>query len=277
MPLEPIPPTDTREFFRPLSVEFVALLRTLSGEAWTRPTVAGKWRVRDVLAHLVDVTARRLSFHRDGHPPPAFDGRSNFVAFINDLNAQWVAVAGRMSPRVMTTLYGALSDELSSFAETMPMDAPALFPVSWAGENDSAGWFDIGREFTEVWHHQQQIRDAVGAPPPSNPDWLRAFLLIALRGLPHAYRDVRAAAGDTVVLRISGLSGGAWTMRREAEQWSLLAGEPAEPSAVADLSDDTAWRLLFNALPSSDVSERLRVSGKAELVAPLTRARSVIV
>ena len=277
MPLEPIPPTDTREFFRPLSVEFVALLRTLSGEAWTRPTVAGKWRVRDVLAHLVDVTARRLSFHRDGHPPPAFDGRSNFVAFINDLNAQWVAVAGRMSPRVMTTLYGALSDELASFAETMPMDAPALFPVSWAGENDSAGWFDIGREFTEVWHHQQQIRDAVGAPPPSNPDWLRAFLLIALRGLPHAYRDVRAAAGDTVVLRISGLSGGAWTMRREAEQWSLLAGEPAEPSAVADLSDDTAWRLLFNALPSSDVSERLRVSGKAELVAPLTRARSVIV
>lgn len=277
MPLEPIPPTDTRAFFRPLSAEFVALLRRLSGDAWTRPTVAGTWRVCDVLAHLVDVTARRLSFHRDRLPPPAFDGRGDFVAFINDLNARWVGVAGRLSPQVLTTLYAALSDELASFVETMPMDAPALFPVSWAGENSSAGWFDIGREFTEVWHHQQQIRDAVGAPAPSNPEWLRAFLLIALRGLPHAYRDVPAAVGDTVVLRISGPSGGAWTIRRDEDRWSLWAGEPDGPSAVAALSDDTAWRLLFNALAPAALSERVRGSGKAELVAPLRRARSVIV
>ena len=277
VPLEPIPPTDTRAFFRPLSAEFVALIRTLPADVWLRPTVAGTWRVRDVLAHLVDVTARRLSFHRDGHPPPPFDGRSDFVAFINDLNARWVAVAGRMSPRVLTSLYAAVSDELASFVESMPMDAPALFPVSWAGEDSSAGWFDIGREFTEVWHHQQQIRDAAGAPQPSNSDWLRAFLLIAVRGLPHAYRDVRAATGDAVVLRVSGPSGGAWTIRREEDRWSLWAGEPAAASAVAELSDDTAWRLLFNALAPSALSGRVRVSGKAELVGPLTRARSVIV
>jgi uncharacterized protein (TIGR03083 family) len=275
--LEPIPPTDTRALFRPLSAEFVALLRTLPADAWTRPTVAGAWRVRDVLAHLVDVTARRLSFHRDGHPPPAFDRRSEFVAFINDLNARWIAVAGRMSPRVLTTLYSTLSDELATFVETIPMDAPALFPVSWAGEESSAGWFDVGREFTEVWHHQQQIRDAVGAPAPANPDWLRAFLLIALRGLPHAYRDLRAAPGDTVVLRVSGSSGGIWTIRREAEGWSLWAGVPAEPSTVAELSDDTAWRLLFNALPPATFRERVRIQGNAGLAAPLDRARSVIV
>ena len=277
MPLEPIPPTDTRAFFRPLSSEFVALLRTLPDEAWTGPTVAGSWRVRDVLAHLVDVSARRLSFHRDRHPPPPFDGRSDFVAFINDLNARWIAVAGRMSPRVLTSLYAATTAELSDFVEALPMDAPALFPVSWAGEASSAGWFDIGREFTEVWHHQQQIRDAVGALPPSNPDWLRAFLLIALRGLPHAYRDVPANPGDTILLRISGPSGGSWTIRRDQEKWSLWSGEPASPSAIADLSDETAWRLLFNALRGSELSALVRIGGNAELVAPLSRARSVIV
>ena len=253
------------------------MLRTLPADAWARPTVAGAWRVRDVLAHLVDVTARRLSFHRDGHPPPPFDGRSDFVAFINDLNAKWIAVAGRISPQVLTTLYSSLSDDLATFVESMPMDAPALFPVSWAGEDSSAGWFDVGREFTEAWHHQQQIRDAVGAPAPSNPDWLRAFLLIALRGLPHAYRDVSAAQGDTVVLRIAGPAGGVWTIRREADRWSLWAGAPSEPSAVAELSDDTAWRLLFNALAPTAFRERVRIHGNAELAAPLGQARSVIV
>ena len=277
MPLEPIPPTDTRAFFRPLSAEFVAAIRALPDEAWARPTVAGSWRVRDVLAHLVDVSARRLSFHRDRHPPPPFDGRGDFVAFINDLNARWIAVAGRMSPRVLTSLYAAVSEELASFVEALPQDAPALFPVSWAGEDSSAGWFDIGREFTEVWHHQQQIRDAVGASPPSNPDWLRAFLLIALRGLPHAYRDVSGSPNDTLVLRITGASGGVFTLRRDPRKWSLWTGQPAEPSAVVDLSDETAWRLLFNALPPSAVAGLVRVSGKAELAEPLGRARSVIV
>ena len=31
------------------------------------------------------------------------------------------------------------------------------------------------------------MRDAVGAPPLPDPHWLHAVLLIALRGLPHAY------------------------------------------------------------------------------------------
>lgn len=36
--------------------------------------------------------------------------------------------------------------------------------MSWAGEEQSANWFDTAREFTERWHHQQQIRLAVGQP-----------------------------------------------------------------------------------------------------------------
>jgi hypothetical protein len=39
--------------------------------------------------------------------------------------------------------------------------AMAPYGVSWAGEEKSANWFDTAREFTERWHHQQQIRLAV--------------------------------------------------------------------------------------------------------------------
>ena len=212
MSLNAVPVTDTRPYFRPVSRELVALLNEITPADWDRPTVAGRWLVRDVVAHLLDTTMRRLSFHRDRHEPPKPEhppaNEREFVAFINDLNQQWVGVARRLSPRVMTDLYARASEDLAAFVESLPLDAPALFPVSWAGEDASAGWFDIGREFTEQFHHQMQIRDAVGAAPLHDPAWLAAFLLIAVRGLPHAYRETAADEGATVTIDVTGPSGG---------------------------------------------------------------------
>jgi hypothetical protein len=85
---------------------------------------------------------------------------------------------------------------------------------------ESTGWFDVGREFTEVWHHQEQIRMAVGAPSLDDPRYLKAVIEIAVRGLPHAYRDVPAADGETLVVDVSGPSGGVYTLTRSGERWT---------------------------------------------------------
>jgi uncharacterized protein (TIGR03083 family) len=281
MPLAPLPPTDTRPYFRPVAREFVALLRGLPDSAWEQPTVAGAWRVRDVVAHILDGTLRRLSFHRDRHTPPAPEpsarSEREFVAFINGLNAQWVDGARRLSPRVLTEMYELASGALADFVEALPLDAPALFPVSWAGEASSEGWFDLGREFTELWHHQAQVRDAVGAPPLGDPRWLHAVLLIALRGLPHAYREASAAPGTNLTIEVTGAAGGVWTLRREEDRFRLWTGQEAGESGRAIMSDDTAWRLLFNACPSERAETLVTRSGDPALSAPLLRARSVIV
>ena len=42
-----------------------------SRDDWDRPTACALWSVRDIAAHLLDDDLRRLSFHRDGQPPPA--------------------------------------------------------------------------------------------------------------------------------------------------------------------------------------------------------------
>ena len=281
MPLVLLGPTDTRPYFRPASAALVALLRGLPAEAWDRATVAGSWRVRDVVAHLLDGALRRLSFHRDRQPPPIPDPGPTtdreLAAFINGLNAQWVDVARRFSPRVLTDAYELAGAALADFVEALPLDAPALFPVSWAGEAESEGWFDIGREFTELWHHQAQVRDAVGAPVSPRPEWLHAVLLIALRGLPHAYRDVPAAAGQRLTIQVTGAAGGVWTLRRDEARFRLWSGEEAGEAARVTLSDDTAWRVLFNALPRGRAEAIVTRSGDPALSAPLLRARSVIV
>jgi hypothetical protein len=153
--------------FRPVTAALITLLRTLPAADWERQPVAGTWIVRDIVAHLLDTALRRLSFHRDGMRPPPPDGPiasdRDFVGFINRLNAQWVGSAKRLSPRVLTDLYERASGELADWFELLPLEAPALFPVSWAGEEHSAGWFDIGREFRV-------------APPRTNPGGGRSRL-----------------------------------------------------------------------------------------------------
>lgn len=281
MSLSPPPIVDARLFFRPVSTALVTLLRGLSPDDWHRGTLAGAWSVRDVVAHLIDLAFRRVSFHRDGlvPPPPPFpiQGERDFVRFINGLNHEWVAATKRFSPQVLTELFELASSDLAGFFETRSIDAPGLFGVSWAGEQSSAGWFDIGREFTELWHHQMQIRLAVGADPLPDPRYLRAVLDVSMRGVPYAYRDVAAGEGDTVAIEIEGPAGGRWTLTREVDRWTLWTGTPARADARVRLSDDIAWRLLFNALSPTQASASIQIEGRTELAVPMLKARSVVV
>jgi len=279
--LQPVEPIDTRGLFRPVSRALVALLRDRPSRDWQRPTIAGAWLVRDIVAHLLDSTLRRLAFHRDALPPPSpprpIASERDVVAFIDGLNAEWVAAARRLSPRVLTDLYERASGEAADWFEGLPLDAPALFPVSWAGEDASAGWFDIGREFTELWHHQAQIRLALGVPHLDDPRYLAAVLDVAVRGLPHAFRQVPARPGESVSVEIVGPSGGQWTLIRGDARWTLRRGAQAGSVARVRLTDEAAWKLLFNGLPALEAEAALQLEGRPDVGLAFLRARSVIV
>ena len=259
----------------------VPVLRTLTPADWDRATLAGTWTVRDVTAHLLDVMLRRLSFGRDRltPPPPPFpiESERDFVRFINGLNHEWVSVTRRYSSRVLTDLFEVASTQLAEYVESQPIEALGLFGVSWAGEQHSEPWFDIGREFAELWHHQMQIRLAVGAPPLADPRYLRAVLDLSMRALPHAYRNVDAEKGTTLVVEAEGPSGGAWTIRRDAGVWTLWNGRPDRVDAEVRVSDDTAWRLLYNALPPAGAAALVTVEGSRALSEPLMQTRAIVI
>jgi uncharacterized protein (TIGR03083 family) len=274
-----LPVQDTRPFFRPLCTELVGVLRSLTSDDWLRPTVATAWRVRDLVAHLLDTALRRLSLHRDGAISKIEPATSaDLVALINELNATWVRSAARLSPRVLTDLYARASMELADFMETLNLTDNAILPVSWAGPSWSEQWLDIGREFTEVWHHGAQIRDAVGAGPFSDARWLRAVLAIAMHALPHAYRGVRGRPGLAVVVDITGAASGTWTLLKQSDgAWDIETGRRCAGTMTATMTDETAWRLLFNGLQPSAAEARIHVDGDPALAWPLFAARAVIV
>jgi uncharacterized protein (TIGR03083 family) len=226
--------------FAPIHDQLMKLLRGLCAEEWLAPTVAGSWTVRDVAAHLLDTGLRRLSMHRDGYMPPlAPDAFANGLGgFVNDVNASGVAYAQRLSPALLIDQHERFGPQLSEFLASLDPFAEAKWSVRWAGEERSAMWFDVARELTERWHHQQQIRDAVGRAPLY--EYLAPVIDTFVRALPYAYRSVDAPDGTTIVLRIDE---GVWTLRRESSRWVLYADAADAPTTSIAMSGDAAWRV----------------------------------
>src|SRR3954453_10651259 len=138
---KPVEPILLAGLFPGLHAELIVLLRGLAPEDWSRPTAAGSWTVRDVAAHLLDVQLRQLSVRRDGmalpSPDPPIAGYADLVAFLNRLNVEWVAVARRCSPRVLTALLELAGGQMAAGQAGLGPFAPALFAVAWAGEEES--------------------------------------------------------------------------------------------------------------------------------------------
>jgi hypothetical protein len=296
--LQPLPELDTAFLFMPLRDELIALLRSLAPGDWDAPTVAGAWRVRDVVSHLLDGELRTLAAHRDGHhlsEAGTVQGYADVIALVQRLNAEGVATGRHYSARLLTDLLEVTGGWMSAFVTALDPEAPALFSVAWAGEKESTNRFDTAREYTERWHHQMQIRLAVGER--GNAATLLAeryavpLLETSVRVLPHAYRAVAAADDTAIVFSVAPRAAAAgpdadiadpgwrraWTIRRERGGWRLHAGESDGPSARVAGSADAWWRLFFNAMPRDDARREFVVEGNAGLVLPLWRARSVMV
>ena len=94
-------PLFTAHLFPKLDSQLIDLLRSLAPVDWERQTIAPRWRIKDVAAHLLDTQSRKLSFGRDGYrpspsPPPTITSDSDLVEFIDRLNAEGVAVYRRL-------------------------------------------------------------------------------------------------------------------------------------------------------------------------------------
>lgn len=194
---------------------------------------------------------------------------------VNALNAGGVEFGARLSPRLITDLLEVTGAWVAGLMESLPPHAKAVFAVSWAGESESQNWMDIGREYTERWHHQMQIRDATSRPLALlQPRWMTPLLDMSVRALPYSYRDVVAAAGTSLTLIIDGDTAGTWTLTRDDRAWRIGSGTPGHADAVIRVSADVAWRMLYNA-PFDRAG--VRIEGDAALAAPLLNTRSVIV
>ncbi|HZM85346.1 MAG TPA: maleylpyruvate isomerase N-terminal domain-containing protein [Blastocatellia bacterium] len=235
----------------------LVLLSGLSPQDWHRPTVCARWSVKDIATHLLGGQLGILSRKRDGY---AFSGSpiiewNDLVTLINELNDVWVRAASRLSPRLLCDLLALSGDEVCAYFKSLDPYAIGS-PVDWAGPDPAPVWLDLAREYTEWWHHQQQIRDAVGKPGLKEPRFFSPVLDAFVRALPHTYRHVEAKDGTVVALTISGDSGGRWILVRENEDWRLYTDAATAAAAEIAIDQEIAWRLFTKGVsPDKALSE----------------------
>jgi uncharacterized protein (TIGR03083 family) len=252
---------------RRVDEKLIDLLSSLTPAEWDLQTVAPLWKVRDVAAHLLDTALRKLSIVRDSCYVEQVNIRSpqDLIAFINRLNREGVTVYRRLSPKVLIGMMKEACEQSARFHESLDPFAPAAFSVSWAGEEQSLNWFDTAREFTERWHHQQQIRLATNRPGIMTPELYHPVLDCFVRGLPHLYRDVDAPEGSLLVLEISGECGGRWFLRKAPSGWGFVKPSDETPASRVNIPQELAWRVFTKGIDRNSARAQVAVEGNRDL------------
>jgi uncharacterized protein (TIGR03083 family) len=263
--LRPLEPILAGALFGEIRRELVSLLKGLSEEEWTRPTTAGKWNVKDVALHILGGDIGNLSRRRDASPLKAdLSSYEKLVAFINEINASWVASGQRMSTRVLVDLLEHVGQQMDEYlAELDPFGMSE--PVAWAGDEPTPVWFDVAREYTERWHHQQQIRDATGRPGLYERRLFEPIMDTFVWALPWTFRNVAAADGTTVRLALNGRLEKEWSLVRKAQKWELFEGHQGGSDAEIRIAAENAWKIFTRGIRGADARARTEVRGNRVL------------
>ena len=260
-------PIHTIEFFPLLSERLLTVLQRLQQEEWARPTACTGWSVKDVTAHLLGGNLSGLWSQSERSPSSdnAVEDFETLVEIINRDNNSWVEAARRISPSMLADLLEITDRRLYEHFQGLHLDEPARISVAWADDQLAPNWFDIAREFTEKWLHQQHIREAVGYPLLVERKWLFPVLDTCMRGVPRAYRSIAAREGEHVWIEVLGEAGGDWSLVRAGTKWELYLGRAPHPDSSVHIDQDLAWRLFTKGLAREAVESRIKIAGDESL------------
>lgn len=262
-------PIFTVHLFPKLDALLIALLRSLSPRDWQKPTISPRWNVHNIAAHLLDGNLRALSMLRDGYfgePPGDVKSYQDLLAYLNKLNADWVSATRRLSPAVLVDLLEVTGKQYGAFLASLDPFETAAFSVAWAGEAQSANWFHIARDYTEKWHHQQQIRLALGQEEALYArDLYFPYLETSMRALPHHYREIGGSEGDHIRFAVDGLGGGVWYLRYTASTWVLTDNPAGKAIAEVRIPGTIAWRVFTKGIHPAEAAKLVDISGRQDL------------
>ena len=262
-------PIPTLQLFPKLDELLLVFLRSLSPSDWEKQTIVPLWTIKDIAAHLLDGNLRTLSMSRDGYfgeKPDSIESYGDLVAYLNRLNADWVKAFKRVSPTVLIELLELTGAQYNTYLKTLNPYTPAIFSVAWAGEENSPNWFHIAREYTEKWHHQQQMRLAMRLEEALYaPDLYFPYLDTSMRALPHHYRNVVAEPGTVILFEVKGIPKAQWYLQRGENAWVLIKALDQSPIASVSIDGTIAWRMLTKGIAKAEAANLVEIEGDQKL------------
>jgi uncharacterized protein (TIGR03083 family) len=271
------PPSDYPDLFMVERARLSELLAGLDPADWDRPSPCPGWSVLGLCSHLVGDDLGFLARHRDGHygtPGPPDASESEFIAWLDKLQDEWVRAARRLSPRIVADLLDWAGPQV---AEAMRGEKPRArtADVSWAGTGPVPAWLNHVRELSEYWIHRQQLLQALGRPSDLRAD-LAGPILDGLRwAYPFRLGEALAEPGDTVTISVTGPVELTCYLVAAATGWEYRDAPGARIVASLEMTTEEAWRLLTNNLPAAGRAS-IAASGDETVLGILLRTRAII-
>ena len=216
------------------------------------------WSVLGLCCHLVGDDLGLLARHGDGYygtQGPGCAPEAAFVAWLDELQAEWFRAASRLIPPSSPTCWGGPGPRSPGRSAARTRGALRLSVLGRAGPVPA--WLDQARELSEYWIHRQQILQALGRPATCMPTWPAGAGRVAL-GLPYRLAQPPGQPGDTVTIAITG------SVNR---RWHLVAGEAGwdyrsqpGPRVIASLTMTTGLAAA-DRQPVSRRAKRLAATG----------------
>ena len=196
------------------------------------------------------------------------------MAWLDEMQAEWVGAARRLSPRLITDLLQWTGPQIAgTFRREDPRARTAS--VSWAGSGPVPAWLDQARELSEYWIHRQQLLQGLGRPSDLRAD-LAGPVLDGLRwAYPYRLAQAPSRPGDTVTIAVTGPVTVTWHLVAAGTGWRFDDQPGTRPVASLAMSTEDAWRLLTNNLPAGRRSG-LAASGDGAITGILLRTRAII-
>ncbi|MBB6127774.1 maleylpyruvate isomerase N-terminal domain-containing protein [Mucilaginibacter lappiensis] len=243
-------PIQTIHLFPILDQLLIELLKSLSPDDWNKPTVAKHWTVKDIAAHLLHGNVRTISSKQSftGDTPPVINSYRDLVNFLNEQNAIWLKAMKQVSPDLLIELLETTGPQFTGELAELDPFGVAKYAVAWAGEEQSANWFHMAREYTEKWHHQQQIRDAVNRPGIMHRELFYPCIATFMYALPHTYRFVQAPDNTLIEVIIESEAGGTWHLQKGADKWGFVNENNKAADSKIIIKPDIAWKLFTKAI-----------------------------
>ncbi len=273
--MKPVEPVYVTDLFEPMLDHLLQLLRQLSEREWYLATPCAGWTVKDVALHLLGGEIGQLSRGRDKDTSYVLPPGPDLVSRINAHNQLWQDASRRMSPRLICDLLDFTGHEVVHYFKSLHL-MEMNGSVSWAGPDPAPVWLDVAREYTERWHHQQHIRQAVRQPRLTEAAFLRPVLDTFVRALPYTFRSVEAPENTVVGLIVTGEAGQSWFLLRKEARWSLFTETSLAPSATVTIDQESAWKLFTKGIAKEDAMKKASIEGDKKLASSIFGAVSII-
>jgi hypothetical protein len=267
--------------YKGLLDKLISFLKTLSLKDWNRSTILPEWKVADIAVHLLSGCIRKCSSvmnYQSGikkySEPQTY---SSIVKMINENNEKWVNILRDLNRELIIELLNEnYSRLILKFSKLDPEDE-SVHSVAWAGEDISKNWFDTAREYTELWHHQMQIREAFNDFEILDDYYYYKVIKTFFAALPNHFKKLNREVSYNLLIKIKDMKNGEWILVKNTE--GLVVSN--EPENYADnfviIEKNDAWKIFTKAVTYDTAKSLVNYSGKEDICLHLLKMACIMI